>query len=115
MKTKLLSLTVILMLLTSSVASRAWNDTGHMTVAELAWLAMSSGERSAVTLLLQQHPHYDELLNKNVPAGVDAAEWIFLKAATWPDMVRPPKAQHIEKYHRDVWHYINIPFVAAAD
>ncbi len=115
MQTKLLQPVAVAVLLLSCLISRAWNDTGHMTVTELAWRAMSSSERNAVTQLLQQHPHYDELLNKNIPSNADPAEWIFLRASTWPDMVRPPKAAHIQKYHRDVWHYINIPFVAAAD
>ena len=95
----------------------AWNDSGHMIVAQLAWRALSSGERTKISALLTNHPHYAELLNTNIPPGVDAKEWIFMKAATWSDMVRPGagKPAHITSYHRDVWHYINLPFVAAAD
>ena len=98
----------------------AWNGTGHMTVAELAWRKLSSGERKTVSQLLQAHPHYAELLNTNVPRNVERDEWVFLQAATWPDMVRPsrgatPKPEHITVYHRSEWHYVNLPFVAAWD
>ena len=103
------------------INAQAWNGTGHMVVAELAWRKLSSGERKAVSELLRQHPHYAELLNIDIPKNADPDEWIFLRAATWPDMVRParpgspPKPQHITAYHRPDWHYINIPFVAVAD
>ena len=101
--------------------THAWNDTGHMTVAELAWRNLSASKRTAISNLLKQHPHYSLLLATNVPAGVDTNEWVFLKAATWPDMVRPnfgaphPKPPEIIKYHHDKWHYINLPYVWPAD
>lgn len=99
----------------------AWNDTGHMTIAELAWRSLSEGERQAASALLRQHPHYAELLVVGVPAGVETNEWVFLKASTWPDLVRPsaedqpPKPDSITRYHHGGWHYINLPFVASAD
>src|ERR1041384_5288234 len=84
----------------------AWNDTGHMIVAQLAWRALSSGERARISTLLRAHPHYEELLNQDIPAGVNPEEWIFMRAATWPDMVRPaspgqpPKPARITASHR---------------
>ncbi|MDB6025075.1 MAG: hypothetical protein JWM68_1298 [Verrucomicrobiales bacterium] len=103
-----------------TINARAWNGTGHMTVAELAWRKMSSCERKAVSQLLRQHPHYAELLNTNVPKNVERDEWVFLRAATWPDMIRPsrgttPKPEHITSYHRSEWHYVNLPYVAPWD
>lgn len=95
-------------------SSRAWNHTGHMISAELAWRNLSTSKRKAISNLLKQHPHYALLLATNVPPGVDANEWAFLNAAVWPDMVRPgrEKPTEITKYHRSPWHYINIPYVA---
>lgn len=99
----------------------AWNDAGHMTVAELTWRSLSDRERAGVSSLLRQHPHYTELLAAQVPAGVATNEWVFLKAATWPDLVRPaaedqpPKPDYITRYHHGDWHYVNLPFVASAD
>src|SRR4051794_23019276 len=92
MKSKL-TLAGIVLLLSFTINLHAWNGTGHMTVAELAWRKMSGSERKAVSELLRQHPHYAELLNTNVPARVDRDEWVFLRAATWPDMIRPGRAK----------------------
>ncbi len=111
----------VFFLLVIITEAQAWNGTGHMVVAELAWRKLSSGERKSVSELLKQHPHYAELLNVERPRNADPDEWVFLRAATWPDMVRPgrpggpAKPQSITMYHRADWHYINIPFVAAED
>src|ERR1700716_3475593 len=115
------SLATVVTLLLPTTPLRAWNGTGHMTVAELAWRNLSSSRRVAVSNLLKQHPHYALLLVTNAPAGVDTNEWVFLKAATWPDMVRPampghpPKPHDITKYHRGPWHFVNFPFILPAD
>ena len=99
--------------------SFAWNHTGHMISAELAWRNLSASKRKAISQLLEQHPHYSLLLATNVPPNVDTNEWAFLNAAVWPDMVRPgrDKPAAITKYHHSPWHYINLPYVApsAAD
>ncbi len=100
---------------------RAWNGTGHMTVAELAWRSLSGSERGAISQLLRHHPHYTELLEAELAPGVDHDEWVFLRAATWPDLVRPalpgkpPKPKHITDYHRASWHFIDEPFVLPSD
>jgi len=101
--------------------ARAWDGTGHMTVAELGWRALPPAQRTAVSKLLRAHPHYALLLEAGLPAGVDHDEWVFLRAATWPDLVRPaqpgqpPKPASITQYHRPEWHFINLPFVLPAD
>ena len=101
--------------------AEAWNGTGHMVVAELAWRGMSASHRHAISKLLKQHPHYQLLLAKDHPADCDLDEWVFLQAATWPDMIRPARAGDEEKpsgvtqFHRSQWHYINIPYVWPAD
>ena len=67
----------------------AWNNTGHETVAELAWRNLNSSRRKGMSALLKQHPHYALLLATNVPKNVDTNEWVFLRAPTWPDLVPP--------------------------
>ncbi len=98
----------------------AWNSLGHRTVAELAWRQLDPAERQAASDLLRHHPHYQELLIAEVPAGVNTNEWAFLTAAVWLDLVRPAKAGQphkplsITKY--DVYpHAIGHPFVRPAD
>ena len=77
-----------------SGAGAAWNDTGHMTVAEIAYRQLDDAQKQKVADILKQHPHYQLLLHAHVPEGVDADEWAFLKAATWPDFVRPIARGH---------------------
>lgn len=122
MNHKFLAFGLLIVLNFTAPSVLAWNDTGHMIVAELAWRKLSSGERNAVTVLLKQHPHYALLLATNLPAkAADTNEWIFLRAATWPDMVRPsrdaahPKPQSITDFHHADWHYTNAAFIAPAD
>jgi hypothetical protein len=98
--------------------SNAWNNTGHMTVAELAWRKLSSSERTAVSQLLAHHPNFSELLD--VPAGPGHDEIVFLRAATWPDLVRPPFPGQPPKpaytnFHRGDWHFVDFPFIATDD
>jgi hypothetical protein len=86
----------------------AWNDKGHMVSARLAWRKLSQGQRSKVIEILKKHPHYNEYLSAKQPKGFSADEWVFLRAATWPDWVR---THHKAEYHHGPWHYINYPFV----
>ena len=98
----------------------AWNEVGHMTVARIAWDKLSDGERSAVVAMLSHHPHLNELLLKGRPAHVAQSEWIFVRAATWPDSVRPPQQHHnepmnshsIHRFHHPTWHYANFEYRA---
>jgi hypothetical protein len=115
---KLLCIFIVPLLL--ALPARAWNSLGHRTVGELAWRQMDPAERRAASGLLRQHPHYEELLIAEVPAGVDTNEWAFLTAAVWLDLVRPAKPgqpskpRSITKY--DVYpHAIGYPFVRPAD
>lgn len=98
----------------------AWNDVGHMTVARVAYEKLTDYERAAVFAMLRYHPHYRELLLKDRPATATDAEWAFLRAATWPDHVRPPRAalhqpiatHPIYKFHHATWHYANFEYRA---
>jgi hypothetical protein len=98
----------------------AWNSLGHRAVAEVAWREMDPEQRKAVTDLLKQHPHYNELLAANVPEGVSTDEWAFLTGAIWPDLIRPAgtgdkaRPEFITKYN--VYsHAILLPVVRTSD
>jgi S1/P1 Nuclease len=97
----------------------AWNETGHMTVALIAYRQLSDHQKQQIATILKQHPHYALFLNKDVPDGVNVDEWAFVKAATWPDWVRPSrpgdpmfKNASITHFHHGPWHYIDIPYIA---
>ncbi len=101
----------------------AWNDIGHITVARIAYSRLSGDERLAIANILKQHPHYEIYFKK--PAGLDVPEdeYMFMRAATWSDFIRPPRgmtpeeaAMHpIHKFHRGPWHYVNFPFKPGQD
>jgi hypothetical protein len=98
----------------------AWNDTGHKVVGLLAYEHLTKTARANANTLLKAHPHYALLLTNDAPADADLNQWVFLKAATWPDLVRPAfgpnrKPEEITKYHRSSWHYVNRIYVWPAD
>jgi len=113
----LLSLCIVVM---SPMTVRAWNDLGHMTVARIAYDQLSDAERSAIVGMLRPHPHLREILLKDRPAHVSEDEWLFMRAATWPDHVRPPrvsshepvKSHPIYRFHHATWHYADFEYQA---
>jgi hypothetical protein len=100
-----------------SVPVFAWNETGHMTVALIAYRRLTDNQKKQFGEILKSHPHYQLFLTEGKPADVDEGEWAFLKAATWPDFVRPyaNKPDTITKYHNGPWHYVDVPFVLPKD
>ena len=123
---KRLSIAAVIVLIFMAAPQRAlaWNDVGHMTVAEIAWRQLNEAQRRQVGELLKQHPHYEKYLAARVPDGVDVNEWAFLHAATWSDWIRPArpgseyeiyKGPEITQYHRGDWHYINKTWIVPQD
>jgi hypothetical protein len=100
---------VCCLLLTSG--ARAWNETGHMTIARLAWLKLSPDERQQVTAILKEHPHYAEYLSSACPDGLSVDEWAFMRAAYWPDWIR---SNYKDQYHQGPWHYVTAAFFPRA-
>jgi hypothetical protein len=106
------------LLLTSSRAA-AWNGIGHMASAKLAYDQFEDSQRAELFALLQKHPHFDQFLAAGCPPDVDRREWATVRAAVWPDWVRPrradPRGPGVGKYHRGEEHYVNIPLVDPND
>lgn len=110
----------LLFLLIAGQSAQAWNELGHITIAEIAFRQMSAEEREAVVRILRHHPHIDTYFKK--PSGLDMPEdeWLFMRASTWCDSVRPPrdfdraklKTHPVYKFHRGPWHYIDYPYTA---
>src|SRR5437016_3697436 len=92
--------------------ARAWNSTGHQVVAEIAWRNIKPAVRAKVLELLKQHPHFARRLEPTDPTSepVDYALRVFMRAATWPDMMRSARPDERE-YHHAEWHYINFPII----
>lgn len=108
---------VVGMMMLSPVAALAWDSTGHMVVALIAYRDLNDAQKQEIATILKAHPHYQKMLLENKPADVSADEWAFLRAAAWPDMVRPArpgdryKSPAITHYHHGPWHYSDIPYV----
>lgn len=104
----------LMMVFLGATRALAWNSTGHMAIALLAWRQLDSSQRQAAHQLLKAHPHYERYLVQQRPDDVPEDEWAFLRAATWPDWVRESREHHehdLKPYHHAEWHYINLPFV----
>jgi len=92
---------------------RAWNATGHQVVARIAWDNMTPGARRNAIALLQSAPVgacLRELFSTDPrPPEIRQREF-FMRASTWPDIVRPHDASDTRpctKFHRRDWHFIN--------
>jgi hypothetical protein len=88
----------------------AWNDTGHKVIARIAWNNMSQQARKNVIALLRSAPQDSGLrglFHTSDPAAV-RDELFFVRAATWPDIVRDTKfPARRAKFHKQTWHFIN--------
>jgi hypothetical protein len=126
------SLLSILSMIVIVMPLSAWNATGHMTVAYIAYQRLDSSTRARVDSLLKRNPEYQRWI-AGAPAGQEGLV-AFLNAAIWPDCIKgnacpeyvadgpdngntPPSdasasqnigyADHaMHKY----WHYIDLPF-----
>src|SRR5690349_18605954 len=97
-------------------AACGWNDTGHMVCAQIAYRELRPEVRERVAQLLRTHPRYRQDLLRDMPEGFgDAGLYAFMKAATWPDMVRDLGNPMHASHHHPTWHYVDFPLVAPAD
>ncbi|HVR20220.1 MAG TPA: S1/P1 nuclease [Polyangiaceae bacterium] len=101
-------------LLVASGAS-AWNASGHMQVALIAYKKMSPATRARAVELLRNHPRFAQDFEEKKPDDVTTPEqeqkWLFAHAATWADIARKQRA-----FHHELWHYINEPiFLSQGD
>jgi hypothetical protein len=91
--------------------ARAWDDTGHKVVARIAWDHMTPEARqSAITVLKQGSDLSD--LNDLFPTDsrplVIREREFFLRASTWPDIVRDEGfPERRAAFHQRDWHFTN--------
>ena len=91
--------------------ARAWDGIGHMTIAAIAWDRLSPATRRRVVALLRAAPA-DAGLTQLRPStrAPDANDRIlFLRAATWADLVRDRAApEGMRRQDRPRWHYRDV-------
>jgi len=104
-----LILSFLFALIFAAAPCRAWNSTGHEIVAQITFDRLTPKTRGKIAAVLNQHPRLKEdLLGDDVKAN-DANLAAFLRAATWPDMVRYPTNPLSHSENHPVWHYVDYP------
>ena len=115
MKRNTLLIAWLLILLVVLCPVEAWNYAGHRIIASIAWDQLTPETQTTLLELLKQHPRFEQDFQSRMPKVIKEANpavqnrWLFMRAATWPDIVRSFKEADREKYHRGTWHYINQP------
>lgn len=114
---------VVVMLLGGRPAE-AWDDEGHMIIAEIAWQRLDASRRERVSHLLALNPDYAGWTAH--VAAAERNEIAFLRAATWADSIksgpgyvfdgnRPAGADaarnigYADHLQHRYWHYIDEP------
>lgn len=93
--------------LAAPAPAAAWNATGHVLIALLAYDALAPTQRAALVRLLQAHPRLSQDLMPALPLSLPSGardRWLFALAATWPDLARGQPT-----YDHGTWHYVNLP------
>jgi hypothetical protein len=104
----LLLLTLALLLARPALA---WDALGHKVISLIAWEHMRPETRAKAVALLKAAPPDADLASLLPNDGRPLAERereLFLRASTWPDIVRDEAfAERKKKYHHSDWHYVN--------
>lgn len=104
------ALYAVLLLIVAAGSAFAWNSLGHKVVAEIAWQQLEPAQRQRIVDTLRRHPRFDTdfagKMDDDAAKGDKATQdhWIFLQAATWPDIIRK-----VKPFDHPEWHYIDIP------
>jgi hypothetical protein len=102
---------VFALALLASLPAAAWDRTGHLVVARIAWQQLSPAARSAAAELLASAPDdagLRQLLPERSSSESEAQAEHFQRAAYWPDIVRDEAfPSRRDTYHHGDWHWIN--------
>lgn len=96
--------------LSTAPFSFAWNSTGHETVAQIAYDQMPPDVRAKIVAALKHHPRLQRDLESGMAPGENLDRAIFLRAATWPDMVRSRMNPLEPTEDHPRWHYVDYPY-----
>lgn len=84
----------------------AWNSTGHMAIAAIAYDHLTPRAKRNVNALLAAHRDHSMWLTEMNSSYQQPFRFEFMKAATWPDDIRKTPDD------RPTWHYIDVPVIA---
>ena len=89
--------------------AHAWDDIGHMVVARIAWENMTPQARANAVAILRSAPAetgIPALANDPFWVGDDTGRGLFVRTATWADIIRGREAAG-HSFHQASWHYVN--------
>jgi hypothetical protein len=97
-------------LLTASLPTYAWDETGHKITAYIAWQRMTPEVRDRVIKILLAGPEDSDIPTFYAGYGSRTAESrkreYFMLIATWPDIIRDKNLNtRFTKYANSNWHY----------
>lgn len=102
-----LSALVLALLLPASALG--WNATAHEVIAGIAWDNMTPSARAKAIALLQKAPRdacLGDLFPKDSRSLALRQREFFMKAATWPDLVRAGPGP-CSRYSQAAWHFVD--------
>jgi hypothetical protein len=88
----------------------AWNHSGHCIVDELTLRNLRPDVRAKLELIILHHPRVKQDLERGRPVDMDAGEYAFVRAGTWPDIVRDKANPMSAVYNKPIWHYSDAPY-----
>jgi hypothetical protein len=104
----------LLLALLSPRPAAAWDEIGHQVVAHIAWENLRPQTRQRAVELLRAAPADADLASlfpEDSRPREDRERELFLRASTWPDIVRDPKKPaRRSRYHKSTWHFVNFFF-----
>src|SRR6185369_8384196 len=86
MRMKIAPVLAFLAIVFTAAPVQAWDGTGHMVVAYIAYKKLNKPTRNRVDSLLRLNPMYTQWTNGI--SGSQKGLAAFLNAATWPDCIK---------------------------
>ena len=93
---------LISIILISPVLLSAWNSTGHMIVAAIAYDQMDTELQYKVRDILEKHPMYNSWMQE-MPDNFNEGAYLMMKSSLWPDQIRRTD----DPFDHPEWHYVN--------
>ncbi len=87
----------------------AWSGPGHAAVAVMAYKELSQSRKKSLTELLKKHPDGEAWIaefnskKSGFPKEPNLGMYLFIKAATWPDVIRDDQ----DPSTHPNWHFVN--------
>lgn len=96
------SVKLLIILMTLPLFLNAWNSTGHMIVAAIAYDQMNTELQHTVRDILRKHPMYDNWMQE-MPEQFNEGAYLMMKSSLWPDRIRRTDSH----FDHSEWHYVN--------